>query len=404
MTKKVLQINTVINTGSTGRIAEEIGIKAMDNGWDSYIAYGRNDRPSRSHKIKIGTALDVKWHGVATRFFDYHAQASKVATERFIKKAKEINPDIVHLHNLHGYYLNIQLLFDYLTTSNIPVVWTLHDCWPFTGHCAYFDFVQCEKWKTQCKKCPQISSYPKSFIDRSEHNFNLKKKLFLSCPNNLILVPVSEWLSHLIKDSFFKETKQIIIHNGIDTNIFTPQKKNNNHFYKLRNKFVILGVAGVWEKRKGLDDFFKLSALLDEDEIILLIGLSESQIKQLPKNIIGMTRTENVQQLAELYSLADIFVNPTWEDNFPTTNLEALSCGTPIITYNTGGSPEAVTRDTGFTVKKGNLKGIRNALDRVKKLGKQYYSAACRNRAVSLFNKNICYEQYLQLYEKLLKM
>lgn len=397
----LLQINSVINSGSTGRIAEEIGVKAINNGWETYIAYGRNNRPSKSHKIKIGTELDVKWHGIQTRLFDRHGLASVSATKDLVKKIESIKPNVVHLHNLHGYYLNIEILFHYLSTVDIPIVWTLHDCWPFTGHCAYFDFVQCEKWKTQCKKCPQTSSYPKSFIDRSPQNFNLKKKLFLSCTNNLTLVPVSQWLSDLLNDSFFKNTEQTVIHNGIDTDIFSPQRKNNN-FHNLENKFVILGVAGVWEKRKGLEDFFELSTLLGEDEIILLIGLSELQIKQLPANIIGLKRTENVQQLAELYSLAGVFFNPTWEDNFPTTNLESLSCGTPVITYNTGGSPEAISSKTGFVIEQGDLGGVRKAINTIKENGKDYYSLACRERAVTMFDKNDRYGDYIQLYEELL--
>lgn len=401
--KRVLQINSVINSGSTGRIAEEIGLKAISNDWESYIAYGRNDRPSKSHKIKIGNKLDIYWHVLITRLSDRHGLGSKRATKRLIKEIEKVQPDIIHLHNIHGYYLNYEIFFEYLKATNTPIVWTLHDCWIMTGHCAHFDYIKCDKWKSHCNFCPQRYTYPKSFYDRSFNNYKLKKKLFCSKAEDMTLVPVSEWLSNILSNSFLYKSPKKNIHNGIDINTFSPQKSTLKNSLGIDDKFVIIGVASIWDARKGLEDFKKLSEQLNDDEIILLIGLSEKQISELPKDIIGITRTENVKQLAEFYSIADVFVNPTWEDSYPTTNLEATACGTPIITYKTGGSPESVSPETGFVVEKGNLGELRKVINTIKQNGKSFYSIACRERAVKMFNKEDRYAEYIELYEELLQ-
>lgn len=401
---KLLQINSVINFGSTGRIAEEIGQLAINNSWKSYIAYGRNDRPSESQLIKIGNDWDIKWHGLQTRLFDRHGLASTKATKRLVEKIQEIKPDIIHLHNLHGYYLNIEILFHYLATAGIPVVWTLHDCWPMTGHCAHFSFIGCDKWKMQCEHCPQKNGYPASYLmDRSLKNYQLKKKLFTSVPQ-MTLVPVSNWLANIVKESFLKIYPIKTIYNGVDTTVFTPCSTTKiREKYKIpTNTFVILGIASIWSERKGLKDFIRLSESLKENEMIILVGLTDKQINILPRNILGISRTENIHELAELYSLTDVFVNPTWEDNFPTTNIEALACGTPVITYQTGGSPEALTPETGFVVEQGDLAGIRDAIDSIKSKGKSFYAESCRERAVRMFNKNERYAEYLELYEQML--
>jgi len=398
----LFQINTSVNSCSHGRIAEEIGKLAIEQGWESYIAYGRANRPSVSHTIKIGTHWDIKWHGLETRLFDRHGLASKKATKDLIIQIEKIQPDIIHLHNIHGYYLNIEILFDYLAKANIPVVWTLHDCWGLTGHCSNFEFIGCEKWKTQCYSCPQIREYPASyFIDRSTKNYFLKKKLFTSV-KNLSIIPVSNWLKDIVKFSFLAEYPIQVINNGIDTHLFTPMDGNAmRQKLGLINSFILLGVANVWKSRKGLDDFLQLSKELSNNCKIVLVGLSDKQLNKLPSNIIGIARTENVGQLAELYSVADLFINPTWEDNFPTSNLEALACGTPVLTYNTGGSIEAITPEIGFVVEQGDINGILNAVNIVKEKGKTYYSNACRERAVKFYNNEDRYQEYIDLYNKI---
>lgn len=401
--KILLQINTTVNSCSHGRIAEEIGQLAMQQGWKSYIAYGRNERPSKSNLIKVGTEQDIKLQGLQTRLFDRHGVGSKNATMKLIEKIKEIKPNIIHLHNIHGYYLNIEILFNYLCSVDIPIVWTLHDCWTMTGHCAWFEFVGCEKWKTQCYSCSQIREYPGSFfIDHSKRNYILKKALFTSV-KNMTLVPVSNWLKDIVSSSFLAGYPVQTINNGVDIHVFSPKNRDEMRSkLGLTDFFILLGVASVWEKRKGLDDFLRLSKELPGFCKIVLVGLNNKQLRKLPSNVLGIARTENVKQLSELYSVADLFVNPTWEDNFPTSNLEALACGTPVLTYRTGGSVEAITSETGFIVEQGDLNGILNAVNVVKEKGKSYYSTACRERANNSFNKDNRYKEYIKLYEKLI--
>lgn len=402
----LLQIAIEANKGSVGRIAEQIGETVIQNNWTSYVTYARESNPSKSQVIKIGSKFDVYCHGLETRIFDNHCFSSRNATKKLIKTIKEINPDIIHLHHLHGYFINIEILFNFLKESNIPVVWTFHDCWSFTGHCAYFDFVGCDKWKTHCYDCEQKREYPKSlFFDRSRQNYIDKKRIFNSV-ENLTLVPVSNWLSNKVKDSFLKDYPCKVIQNGIGLDVFYPKdsKESIKQKYGVKDKFIILGVASTWEKRKGLDEFVKLANFIDNNiYTIVLIGLSEKQIKSLPKNIIGIQRTENVGQLADLYSASDVFLNPTFEDTFPTTNLESLACGTPIITYRTGGSVESVSPDTGLVVEKGDVDGLINAINTIRINGKEFYGDNCRKSAIENFDKRIKFNEYFDLYTEILK-
>lgn len=400
-----LQINTIVNSGSTGRIAEEIGQLAMSNGWDSYIAYGRNERESCSQRIRIGTSWQVRWHGIQTRLWDRHGLASKRSTTQLVERMKVIKPDIIHLHNLHGYYLNIEILFDFLASVKTPVVWTLHDCWPLTGHCAHFSFCGCDRWKTLCHDCPQKNCYPACFgRDRSRENFLLKKRLFTAVPN-MTIVPVSKWLANIVSKSFSAAYPQKVIYNGVNPEVFTPKVDTDRirMKYKLQGKTVLLGVASTWSDRKGLGDFHRLANLLPTDTVLVLVGLSDKQMKGLPDRIIGVRRTESIQELADLYNVADLFLNLTWEDNFPTTNIESLACGTPVLTYKTGGSVEAVDQYTGFVIEQGDLEGVVSVIDKVKRKGKTCFQKACRERALTLYNKKHRYGEYLELYNELLE-
>lgn len=402
--KKLLQINTVANWGSTGRIAEEIGITAIHKGWESYIAYGRYSKESKSKLIKIGTRWDVIVHGLISRLFDMHGLGSKDATIRLVENIENIKPDLIHLHNIHGYYLNYNILFNYLSTANIPIVWTLHDCWSFTGHCTYFDYIGCKKWEIQCHNCPQIKSYPESlFIDRSKENFNLKKALFKSV-NNLTIVPVSDWLSQVINKSFLSSYPIQTIYNGISLDTFSPidDTKMIKVKYNINNRNILLGVATSWSSRKSLDDYIKLSSRLSTDYVIILIGLSQKQIKTLPNNIIGIPRTENIQELAKLYSAADIVLNLSVEETFGLTTVEGFACGTPGIVYNCTASPELITKETGLVVEKNNITALKNAIFEIISNGKNHYSSACRERAVNHYNKEDRYNEYIQLYNKIL--
>lgn len=394
----LLQINVTANWGSTGKIAEDIGKIAKGEGWESWIAYGRGNPKSESNLIRIGNDFDMRLHGIQSRLFDNHGLASKTVTRKFISQIKEISPDVIHLHNIHGYYLNYPILFNFLKSWGGPVVWTFHDCWPFTGHCAYYDYSNCSKWKTECRNCPQLKNYPTSVLkDRSRRNYYDKKKAFSGC-KNLTLVPVSDWLNGELSKSFLANYPSITIHNGIDTDVFHPMEKESiNSNYK-----IVLGVASVWDKRKGLDEFIKLREKLPDNYLIILVGLSIDQISSLPNGITGIRRTENVEQLVSLYSSADVFVNPTLEDNFPTTNLEALACGTPVVTYNTGGSPEAIDEKTGFVVR---YQDVDTLADKIKIICDEtpFTFANCRQRALNLYNKSIVFKDYLNLYNSILK-
>ncbi len=401
---KLLQICVEGNTGSTGTIAESIGLFALQKGWDSYIAYGRFPRPSASKLIRIGSEWDTRWHGLETRILDKHGLGSRRATMKFIKEIENIQPDIIHLHHLHGYYINISILFKYLLKSKIPVVWTFHDCWSFTGHCTYFDFVGCDKWKTECNNCPQKNEYPKSiFLDNSRQNFNLKKALFTSI-SNLTIVSVSNWLNNLVAQSFFKNSNHICIYNGIDLEIFKPLDTPDEVKvkYKIENKFVLLGAATIWDRRKGLNDFIKLSQYLKQDEVIILVGLDKIQIKNLPPNIIGLSRTDNRNELANLFGAADVFLNLSVEETFGLTTAESMACGTPVIVYNKTASPELVTEKTGFVVEKDDILSVINAIKNIKKNKKNFYKTECRKRAIEKFNSIDNFKAYMDLYEKII--
>ena len=404
MSFKLLQINTTSNYGSTGRIVEGIGELAKKAGWDSYLIHGpRYVNPSQLDTICSENRLDEIFHGINSLFFDAHGLGSKKATKRVVRCIELINPDIIHLHNIHGYYINYPILFQFLKSFGKPLVWTFHDCWNFTGHCAYFDLVKCNKWQNECTDCPNSKGYPKSFIDNSRRNYQLKKESFQGI-ENLIVVPVSQWLSNLLDNSFFLQYEKKVIYNGIDINAFTPVSNSNliRNLYNLQDKFVIICVASPWTERKGFKDILKLSSIIPDDSVIVMIGVSAKQKKILPQNIIGIERTDNINQLAHFYSESDLFFNPTWEDNFPTTNLEALACGIPVVTYNTGGSPEAITKDTGFVVKQGDYYAVLNIIDLVRSKGKQYFISKCRNRAVNFYNRDSRFKEYINLYYSIL--
>lgn len=398
----ILQINTVVNSGSTGKIAEEIGKLLIKHKNVSYIAYGRNIRPSNSKLFYFGNKLDFCIHALLTRFFDLHGCGSVLQTIKLIRRIKSIKPDIIHLHNIHGYYLNYPLFFKFLKVINKPIIWTLHDCWAFTGHCSYYLSINCNKWKTGCYQCQLKHSYPKAILfDNSWFNYVLKKNYF-STITNLTLITPSVWLNNQIKDSFLSSYPSMVINNGINLSIFTPLSSKFRDDNNLKDKFIILGVASVWDERKGLKDFLHLSKHFDCNTVIILVGLSKKQITYMPSSIICIERTESQRELAQLYSTADVFINPTYEDNFPTTNIESLACGTPVITYNTGGSVEIIDDETGFVVERGNIEQLISKILSFKKIGKSYYFQKCVDRAKKLYNAEDRFNDYINVYNNLL--
>lgn len=394
--KKILQINSVINSGATGRFVEDMGNLLVSKGHISYIAYGRGEEKcGKSKYIKIGSIVEILFHVFITRFFDMHGFASNNATRKFLKRVDEISPDIILLNNLHGYFLNIELLFNYIKKKNIPVIWTLFDCWSFTGHCTYFDFSGCDKWKDICYSCVNKSNYPGSFfVDRSRINYKIKRELF-SGISDLTLVVHSQWLKSLLAHSFLKDYPREIIYNGVDINIFKPSSKKDIY----NNKKIILGVANQWIKRKGFDDFLELAKVIPDEFVILIVGDISNSYRRIPKNVVLLGSTKDINELCYFYSIADVFVNPTYEDNFPTTNIEALACGTPVISYDTGGSSESFDYQSGIKVEKGNIDHLYLAIVEVLNNGKNAYAQYCRDRALRHFNKDKQMMYYLELID-----
>lgn len=396
---KILQINSVCGIGSTGRIATDIHHLLIKQGHESWIAYGRGEARNCENTFKIGSKIDSYMHVAKTRVLDKHGFGSKQATIEFIEKVKELNPDVIHLHNIHGYYINIELLFNYLKEAEKKVVWTLHDCWAFTGHCSHFDYVGCEKWKNECFKCPQKKEYPSSFLlDGSKRNYVKKRELF-SDNEFLKIVTPSTWLSKLVKESFLKDLPVKVINNGIDLSTFKPTESNFRMMKNLEDKFIVLGIAR-WDKRKGLEYFIELASKLDENYQVIVVGVTKEQKKILPNNIIAIANTNNSQELVEIYSAANVFVNSTLEDNFPTTNLEAQACGTPVITFDTGGSKETVNKSTGIIVEKGNFNDLFKAIE---KLASEKKDTKIENVKwiKKYFNSSTRYDDYISFYNEL---
>ena len=393
--KTLLQINECLHF-STGKITQQIGETAIAYGWDSYIAYSIREPEvsSKSTTIKVGNSLNSYIHFAENLLLDREGLSSRLATKKLVNQIRSVKPDVVHLHNIHDHWLNYKILFEYLNTTDIKVVWTFHDCWAFTGHCFHFVTEGCEKWKTECFNCPLQKEYPKSYLDRSRKNFGLKKRLFTT-NKNLTVVACSEWMANLVRQSFMKDKRIVVIHNGIDLDIFKLYKSIPND-----GIFRVLAVSNVWNKEKGYYDILKLRSLLPSEYEITIVGLTTDQLKQLPSGIKGIQRTQNVQEMVELYSLANVLINPTYADTFPTINIEALACGTPVITYRTGGSPEIIDERTGIVVEPGDIEAMAEALKFVK--DNRIPSQSCRDRAERYYNKEERFKDYIKLYEELL--
>ena len=351
---KYVQINTVPN-GSTGSVMFREQEKRLAAGDECWAMWGRGRAAENNHEFNFGSKVGTYVDAALTRIDDRAGFHSKAATRRLLAKLDEIDPDVVHLHNLHGYYVNIEMLFQWLKKRNQMTYWTLHDCWSFTGHCSYFTYVKCEQWKTHCSreyKCPQKGEYPKScLLDRSKQNFSDKRMVFTALPSNkLTLITPSRWLADLAGQSYLEKYPVQVRNNEIDRSVFKSTPSNFRERYGIVNKCIVLGVASPWTARKGLDDFLRLANELEDSFAVVLVGLSKKQMKSIPESIIALERTDSPSQLAEIYSAADVLFNPTREDNYPTVNLEAEACGLPVITYDVGGSPETIHLDSSMAV------------------------------------------------------
>ena len=406
MTKSIVQINTGVNIGSTGRLAEDIGSVAMASGWESYIAYGRDHRPSKSNEIRIGNKLSVLSDVLMTRLFDRHGHGAYFATKQFLRELDRIKPSVIQLHNIHGYYLNYPLFFRYVAERDIPVFWSLHDCWSMTGHCAHFVGAGCDKWIEGCNNCPLLKDYPNSwFIDASSKNYIEKNRLFNSVPH-LVMIPTSEWLGGLLRKSYLKDKDINVIPDGVDTSVFSPrveEAKELRSRLRLENKFVILVSGTVWEDYKGLPEFRKLRHILPDDYAIVFVGMSQKDIERNAKNnygIIMLPRTDTPLSLAAYYTMADCVMSLSRMESFGLTPVEGYACGTPVIVNNSTALPELVTDKTGYVVNSDNVYDIKEKLDVMKMKGRAYYSEACREIAVKQYSKEVAYNKYLDLYSR----
>lgn len=359
---KYLFINAVYGFGSTGRIIADQCEQLKNEGHECVAAYGRTCVDNGAAQlIQIGTKKDYLFHAGITRLFDLNGYGSRAATQRLISQIELFQPDVIWLHNLHGYYLNIELFFDWLKKwlkehPRVKTFWTLHDCWAFTGHCAHFSAAKCDHWKSGCGDCHQLKEYPKTYgLDHTRRNYRQKQVCFTGVANLTIVVP-SEWLARMVKQSFLKEYPIEVLHNQIDKKLFKPTSSDFREQYRLDGKIVVLGVASVWDKEKGVFDFCQLREKLDNQFVIVLVGVTEKQKCMLPLGILALPRTSSPRELAEIYSSADVFVNPTHQDTYPTVNLEARACGTPVITYDVGGSPESAGGK--YIVKENDIDGL----------------------------------------------
>lgn len=389
---KVLFVNSVCDYGSTGKIVRDLANGLKKQGHDVLICYGRHQAKDDTDTFYIGDKVATYNHVLMTRLFNRHGLHSNRATRKLIQKIETYQPDIIHLHNIHGYYLNVKMLFDALKNYEGKIYWTFHDCWPISGSSAYFDYNGCKKWDEGCVECNSTRDYPEAlFIKRQKQNFKWKKQSF-SGFTNLTLITPSAWLKDLLAQSFLAGYPCEVIHNGINTQLFKPTE-DAKLTEKYQNKRVLLGVASIWEQRKGLEDFIKLNTMISDEEKIVLIGLSEEQLKTLPASMDGVLRTDSAEQLAAYYTLAHRFLNPTYEDNYPTTNVEALCCHTPIIAYDTGGNKEVATEPYMTIVPKGDVNALYQAI--------KSDSEVCFDDFDHLkYDSSLFVEKTLKLYQK----
>lgn len=397
---RVLLINSVCGSGSTGRIVADLWSILKKQGHEVKVAYGIGTASMVDEQdlIRVNDKFGYYLHNALSRITDRTGFYSQFRTRRLISTIRAFSPDLIHLHNLHGYYINLRILFEYLAEANIPVVWTLHDCWAFTGHCAHYSYYGCDRWKTGCHNCPQKNTYPKSyFLDQSKRNYNQKKDLFTAIKNMTIVTP-SEWLAEQVRQSFLGRYPVQAIPNGIDLDVFKPTPSDFREKHAIGKRRMVLAVSNVWSKKKGFDDICALAKRLDPDKYkVVMVGLTEEQLSIVPKDIIAIKRTNSIRELAEIYSAADVFVNASYEDTFPTVNLEALACGTPIITYQTGGSIEAIDKNCGIAIDQGNIEKLLAALEMTCEFRAEDVMARAQ-----MYNKNERYGDYIQVYTGIL--
>jgi len=406
MNKKIVAINCAISSGG-GKVMMEIAEVARKNNYEYYTFSPEANMPEPSDHYYFLSRQEHRLNRKIGQLSGYDNAFMRRGTKKLIKHLDEINPDVIHLHGLHNWYIDYKLFVSYLNKKKIPTVWTQHDCWSFTGKCAYYTLVDCHKWKKGCYNCPQLKEYPQSnLIDNSKFMYEYKKRTFLNIPN-LTLVPVSKWLQLELEQSFLKSYNSVVIENGIDTEVFRYRESNLRNEYNLENKFIILGVASGWSTRKGLNDIIRLADTLNKkkrkDYKIVLIGVTEEQ-KTLCQEygILSFERTQNVEKLVEWYSTANVFFNPSMEETFGLVTAEALSCGTPVIAYNSTASPEIIAGTDSYCITPHDLDAVIHCIDEIKVNGRDFYRNKSIQKVKKHYDKISQYEKYLELYENIL--
>ena len=398
--RTLVEINVSLNWGSTGIIAEQIGLEAEKNGWQVYMVHGaRYKNPSHFPHIQVTSKIGEMFHWLLSILFDAQGLGSVISTRLLVRKLKKIKPSIIHIHNIHGCYVNYPILFKYLRESQISVVWTLHDCWAYTGHCAYYTSVNCENWKKECRKCCLHKDFPRSYIDNSRNNYLRKKHIFQSL-DRMTIVPVTNWLANEVLQSFLKNKHIKVIHNGIDLNNFAYCKSNVRERYGIKARYMLLGVASGFDERKGLQDFNKLSEQLSEEYQIILVGGIETSCKiSVGERILLLPMLSSRKELVEFYSSADILLSLSMAETFGLTIAEAMACGTPSIVYDNTAQPEIVSENTGCVVATGDIIELKKSVITICKKGKGAFMKPCRERAEMLFDKRVQCSQYVDLFE-----
>ncbi len=405
--KTIFRFVSGLNEGSIGRTAEQLGQLVQSKGWRSFIAYSRLNLGSTSEVYRVDNKFSTLAHALLTRLLDMCGYGSYFTTKRLVRVIKKVNPDLIHLHIIHNYDINLKVLFNYLSTSGIPIVWTQHDCWSYTGHCAYYSNVACEKWKTGCNNCPQYKGFPKSwFYDGSKRNYNFKRQLFTSVPKNkMCIVAVSDYVKNDLEKSFLNIYRIKRIYNGIDTSQFVPRKdccKETRIKYGLGNGILLMAFATAWTERKGISDYYRLRKKLNNRYTIVFVGVDEQIKKNLPEGIIGIENTSSIDELVKLYSTADIVMNLASEESFGKTTPEGMACGTPSVVYNSTASPELVDDKTGVICQRGDIDGVVNAIDTIMSWDREDTINNCRNRVLSLFSIQKNWNEYIELYEEMI--
>ena len=394
---RVLFVNLVYGTGSTGKIIADIMNLLKKGGNDVKALYGTGACSDNADAVRVSGKFGYYFHNAVSRLTDHAGLYSWAATRRMIREIRAFQPDLIHLHTLHGFYVNYEMLFRFLKKAEIPVVWTLHDCWTFTGHCTHFSEAHCTQWKTLCRDCKLLYRYPQCYWKGDVTRNYLRKKRAFTDVNNLTVTTPSQWLADQVAESFLRDYPRIVIPNGIDRTVFRPQASSLRETYHLENKKIVLGAANAWNARKGLPDLLTLAERLGPDYQVVLIGLTEKQLPEIPPNVLGLLRTADQMELAQWYSAADVFVNPTYEETFGLTTVEAQACGTPVVVYETDGCPETVAPGNGQVPPQGNLSALERAVRDITDSGLR-----ADQLKMARFDKEVVYQAYIRSYETVL--